>query len=200
MVNDHFNVNGASLGANWTDVVSGLFVSGNVAVMPNDGAGSRSAFYSAVSFTDTQTCGVTFVTVQNSSFGWGGPAVRFSNASGLNGYHILSYPASATIRLWKWVAGTQTEIASFSGTAVDGDIFELQVSGTTFKLFRNGTQVGTDQTDSGVSSGSGGIFLNVGGGGTSPQLDDWYATGDIAGAAAQVPYQPAYLLAPAGAY
>lgn len=65
---------------------------------------------------------------------------------------LLVNGATNTYFLWKVVAGTLTQVATGVSSYVAGAAVELRKSGTTYQVFYNGVQKGTDQTisDAGI--------------------------------------------------
>ena len=100
-----------------------------------------------------------------------GPAVRIATGA-LTLYRcVVSHAASNNVELAKIVSGTYTQLALRTQAWTDGDVLRLEVAGTTLKVFRNGTQMGANVTDSSIASGRAGIgFSSVT---TSASLDNW---------------------------
>jgi len=81
-----------------------------------------------------------------------GAAVRVS----LNNGYCFGVDTNG-YRLWKVVSSVYSLITSGSVTVADSDVFRLEIIGTTLRMFKNGVQVGTDQTDSDLSAGNPGV-------------------------------------------
>lgn len=90
---------------------------------------------------------VTVKRVSGSS--WDAGPVARSTAS--NTTYYLDVYGSNNIDVYRRVAGADTLIGSRNATHANGDTYALEVSGTgatvTFKVFRNGSQVGANLTD-----------------------------------------------------
>jgi hypothetical protein len=66
--------------------------------------------------------------------------------------------------------GAFTLLQDYVTTAADGDIFKLEVIGSNIKTYKNGSQIGTTQSDTTYATGAPGIWMyNTG----SRELDDW---------------------------
>lgn len=91
-----------------------------------------------------------------------GPAVRMGN--GLNGYMAeVTGPINAgtTIHIVAYVGGTSTTLTTIGVTINTGDLVRIRAQGTTITVSVNGTDIG-NVTDSTVTSGAPGIFINNG--------------------------------------
>lgn len=78
-----------------------------------------------------------------------------SSTNPQNGVFLLHAGSDlATLYLWKVVAGVWTQVATATAIYVAGANVELRKNGTTYQMFYNGTQRGTNQTisDAGVIS------------------------------------------------
>lgn len=106
--------------------------------------------------------------------------------AGRDCYRIYVYEDSTTaIKIDKVVNGTVTNLATTSvGAFANGDTVEGEVEGTTLRAYRNGVQVGTDITDSALTTGKPGVCGVLGFG---PGLfgDDWVGGNLTASAAGQ---------------
>jgi hypothetical protein len=165
---DDFNrANAATLGANWTDQNAGMSVSSNKAV-PTGGAFSQ-AYWNADIFDDDQYSQAVLGEIGfASSAQYVGALVRASGAASNNDYML--YADFSDVYLGKWVAAAFSLITTFSGQSTVGATYRLEVEGTTLRGYKNGVQLGTDQTDSALSSGSAGVMgFNSG----TARMDDW---------------------------
>lgn len=92
-----------------------------------------------------------------------------------------------TCKLVKRVNGTETVIATITTTSwTNGDTVELEAEGTTLRIYKNGSQIGSDytgQTD--LASGKPGILI-AGDLAGPPAAQDWEG-GDITGSAPDAP-------------
>jgi len=74
-------------------------------------------------------------------------------------------------RIWKYVAGTYTSLATEAVLVAAGDVLRLEVQGTTIRLYVNGT-LRLNATDSDIASGSPGLYLRHNNTSVAV-LDDW---------------------------
>jgi len=157
----------ASNAATPTFLESDAMESNNSATWPND---------------QYAQCAVTVVgTVSTTGLG---PAVRMATGA-LTFYRcVASHAATNNVELAKFVSGSYTQLALRTQAWTDGDVLRVEVSGTTLKMFRNGTQLGANVTDSSIASGRAGIGYS--GAVTSGSLDDWEG-GDFTTAAKALP-------------
>lgn len=85
--------------------------------------------------------------------GHAGVFVNLDNAANPQNFvvgYLVRQAGSYICRLEKVVAGTYTQLISAAVTHVSGAVVQVRKSGTTYQLFYNGTQVGTDQTVSDI--------------------------------------------------
>lgn len=98
------------------------------------------------------------------AFDYAGCVVRYAATGGGVGY--MAYYSSDESRLYvKYYTGgaASSTIRLTTGfTMANGDTLKLEVTGTTLKVYKNGTQVGADITDSNVSSGQPGVAYQNG--------------------------------------
>ena len=115
-----------------------------------------------------------------------GPGVTVRAASNAKTYYRLAcQKTSPAVELSRFNAGTYTFLATRTVTWSDGDTFRVEVSGTgstvTLKIFRNGSQLGADISDSDgnriTAAGSPGIAFSSGSVVTA-SVDDFEA-GDL---------------------
>jgi len=141
------NFNRASLGANWTNAFGTVVINSNTRAT-GSAAGENDAFYNALTFSADQYAQAV---ITPSATDWAGVCVRASVNN--------SYIFEGTTSQWeiaKYVAGAFTELTAGSWTASAGDVFRLEVAGTTLRAFRNGVLVST-ATDSSLSAGNPGV-------------------------------------------
>ncbi len=94
-------------------------------------------------------------------------------------------------RLDKVVNGTTTNLANSTAAFVATDLLSMEVEGTTIRVYRNSTQLGSDVTDSALATGKPGVCGYQSGGGL--RLDDWTG-GDITAGAPTAPGTPTFTL------
>lgn len=178
MASDDFNRTNASgvgaLGSNWSEHAGSMRIISQV-VYGNGGE------YNAISYVGT------WANDQSSHYtlaGTGvemGPATRLSGTSAANfsGYWLSNRPLG--LRLRKLVNGSITTIADGLGTAAtNGQAIKLDAAGTSLRAYVAGSQVGSTQTDSAVSSGNPGFMTWANS--SSEGVDDWIGTGDAGSA------------------
>lgn len=141
---------GANGGFSWTEVT----VAGNMEVQsnhiqPNNSSSNEDRDYRAESdlSTDDMYAKATIGTTATSFDG--AVDVRFSSSART---HYQSEWGNTFFRISKFIAGSHTILqqnTSLSHSA--GDVMEVRVNGSTIQAFRNGVQVGTDQTDTDIT-------------------------------------------------
>jgi hypothetical protein len=143
--------NGAAINtSNWTTLLGGFSINSNRA---KGQAGADSlAFWDADTFADDQYAEVEYT---NDSGYWGGPVVR---AAATRGYWART-ENSTTITLYRIDSAVSFNLLQTMGslTIANGDVIRIEAEGSTIRVYQNGVQVGTDQSDATYSSGSGGI-------------------------------------------
>jgi hypothetical protein len=160
---DFTGANNDPLSANWSQPQGEWFISSNAAF--GYGAYPNIAFWNADAFAADQYSEADLGTNAQGA----GVGVRLGATN--NGYYIQIPSTLDTVVLSRLDAGVATELQSITGlTIAHMDRWRLEVSGSTFKVFQNGTQRGTDSTDSTYVSGSAGITSHGGG---SPSIDNF---------------------------
>ena len=88
-----------------------------------------------------------------------GMGLLVRNADATTTYYRLAvdHASSNNVGLSKRINGAYTNLASFTQSWTNGDLWGLRVKDTTLQIFRNGTQVGSDVTDASIASGSAGL-------------------------------------------
>lgn len=99
------------------------------------------SFNSAISATLT----ITGDSIGSTTYAQGGVAACWDSSSNPNS-GIIAFHDGVNARLLKQVAGTWTSVINISTPYSSGATIQLRRSGTTFQLFYNGSQVGTNQT------------------------------------------------------
>lgn len=93
--------------------------------------------------------------------------------------------STKTLTVEKRVNGTKSTLLTHTSTTwTNGDTLSLEVEGTTLRVYKNDVQVGSDITDSSLSTGKPGAL--VAGGGNVPAGDNWEG-GDVSSAVANRP-------------
>lgn len=144
-----------------------------------------------VSWPVTQYSKLVAATLSGGIFD-GGPAVRMS--TGVNCY-FLTTTTSGEYSVLKFSASSFAVVGTRTGTALAAnDTLELRAIGTgptVLRIFRNGSQVGTDlsDTDTNLNSGKAGIFMYDG----TIRADNWEG-GDLSAGYTLTAAQGSYAL------
>jgi hypothetical protein len=170
--------NGDPLSANWTvqvgtwQIISNTAYSGNAA-FPNI------AWWDADTFNDDQYAQGKIGTLSNG----GGVAVRLD--SGGDGYYLsVNSAGGGEVTLNRLDAGSATTIQTITGlTIASFDTWRLEVTGTTLKVYQNGVQRGTNQTDATHTTGAAGMTIT---GSNDAQIDD-FEGGNLGGGGLSIP-------------
>lgn len=187
---DNFNrANAATLGANWTVGVGAT----SPGVQTNQAANHTAsadcnAFWGANAFGNDQYSQMTLAAL-NSGADFSGVSVR---ASGTDQVVFQVNKGTSTFQITWYHAGANTQIGSSFSPAGDptGSVLLLEVIGTTFFAYQNGTQVITGSNAGVPSTGSAGVILS---GATANQsLWDTWEGGNITSATAVqfITYRP----------
>lgn len=151
-------ISGDPLSANWTTVTGSFQQGGAGTARSSHGSAVSTVIWNADTFPADQYA-QALPTATSSSIA--GVIVRGSTGSGGSYYHLSVYGGGAGAYIGKVInGGTDTVVIDFGGAAssVDGDVFKLEVSSATLKAFKNGTQIGTDQSDGSISTGAAGMI------------------------------------------
>jgi len=180
LVTDSFTrANAANLGANWTIITgeTAMQIVSNHAEPTSFSSGDSGEFYSAITFPADQYSQIILVD-EFGATGGSGPALMVRVASGARTYYRWAFALNGTWELGKSIAGVFTSLATgtAAGFAVN-DIIKIQIAGTTIKLFRNATQIGSNVIDSSIASGYPGIGYSTAG--QTVTLINWQG-GDLA--------------------
>jgi hypothetical protein len=160
---DNFNrADAATLGGNWTDnpTIAGMGITSNQAEA-KAGGGYCQAHRSAEAFNADQYVKATWIS--------GGEAAVTVRGSGDNFYMLYVSTGGSTF-IFRRDPGSFTSLVNFGSALTVGDVAELQVEGSTLRAYRNGVQIGTDQSDGTHTTGKPGVF---GSDGEASKLDDW---------------------------
>lgn len=168
----------APLASPWTDIGLGttMKLSTN-AVTPTTLGNDAGAFQANVPGPPDQysQCTVTMTGAGGNGEG-PGPGVRM--AAGGNAYALtLNHNATNNVQLTKIVGGGFTGLWQRTQAFTDGDLFALEIRGTTLIARYKGTPIGANTTDSALAAGSPGMFYSSVE--TAATIDNWEG-GDFA--------------------
>jgi hypothetical protein len=180
LVTDDFNranTVGPDLGTNWTNVaVNGFAANGfqivSNAVAPTTLASDKLEFYSGATFASDQYVQAA-VTV--TATGTAGPGVALRCGTDGTCYRVIvNKAATNNVILSRKNVGATTTLTNFTTTWVDGDTIRAELRGNVFRVFQNGTQLGSDVVDTKpLLNGPPGIVYSSTA--TSCSMDNWQA-------------------------
>lgn len=195
VVTDSFDrADDLDLGADWTQIgSSGSFkIVSNTITPANIGTGTGEVWTSD-SFADDQysQAALSEVTGSTSSGVGTGVCVRGTTAAKTLYRAVVAGAGANNIEVTKWVAGASTSLGFLTQTFSTNDVLRVEVTGQdaaiVLKVFRNGTQIGSDVADasgSHINSGSPGVAYSSTVGDV-PTLNDWEG-GDLTVAEGQI--------------
>lgn len=182
LASDGFNrTNANPIGSPWTTITStsAYQITSNAAA-PTATASDCGSRWTGPTFPNDQWVQGR-ITMAGTNTGAGpGLVARCASAAETLYMIVANHNGTGSCTLYKAVSGTFTMPWGGNRTVVwaDGDLWRLEVRGTTLRVLVNGTPVGADVTDSGVTSGNPGIFSSSTI--TSGSIDEWCA-GDFSG-------------------
>lgn len=149
------NFPGSSLSANWT-VSTGAFAIASNLYTGNSAAAIAVAYWNAGTAPNDQFAQMT-IGGTPATGGDVGVVVRWQSGSA-SGYALDVTSAGANLRAY--TSGSSALLASATITVSPGDVFKLDVQGTTLNAYQNGVGITglTGITDATYASGQGGIF------------------------------------------
>jgi hypothetical protein len=165
---DNFNRVNGTLGSNWTTSMGSPAISSNVVTCSASGA--TFAYWSSSSFSDDQ-----FSKGNPTGTAAGGRYVYFGVRMGANGqgYFIKTDGANSWI-VYRPSGGAEQTLQTLNTGFLSTDVGEIRAIGATLSAYKNGFQIGVNQTSSVLSSGYPGI-------GVSPDnnttADNWQGGG-----------------------
>jgi hypothetical protein len=169
---DDFAGTGA-LSGNWTHQTATTVTRASDHMTGGNGAFGY-AFWNADAFNDDQYAeGVVGGVGLNPVYV--GVTVRASGTGGSYNNYFL-YIDTSDAYLGKTVAGSFSALVTFTGGGVlagSSATYRLEAEGTTLRAYKNSVQLGTDQTDSSLASGSAGVGGYDSAGFQTSSLDDW---------------------------
>jgi len=179
-VTDHFTgTSGTDLhvyNAGWTEQrasdtvceISGVGGGSGNTAWGKPGGSEAAVKWDGDTFTGDQYAQCKAVNASN----YGGPTVRQTGTTVATQNGYLALIDGFAIDLQRFDNGVRTNLQGGIGSIGAGDALKLEIVGTTLKVYVNGVQVGTNQTDSTYATGQPGMYFN---GAASSELDDWTA-------------------------
>lgn len=183
LASDNFNRanDPLSLGANWTaDTEPGnvFSISSNQCVPQSIGSDAGS-FYNAVTWPNDQYSQVTITGMGAGDADQSGGGVTLRADAGFHNFYriVVNRAASNNVSVARVVSDVYSLRNQRTVTFNSGDVFRVEIQGTTIRMYVNGVQIGADLVDAGgPSAGSAGLFYSS----TTAaiQFDDW-SGGDL---------------------
>lgn len=157
---DDFNRANGAIGANYTQLGPDTISIVSNAVPLNFGS-NNVAPVTAITWPADQYIQAAVSSLSGTGGEGGGVLLRCTD---VNNFYWACINADFNIDIRRVVGGLGASVATkAAGAWSDGDILKAQMVGNTIKVFRNGTQVGTDYVDgSPLTSGSAGIAYGSG--------------------------------------
>ena len=156
LATDAFDGTDADLGTAWDVMTSEdawLRLSG--VAQPTNLLNDATESNNSVTWPDDQYS-VAPATVDATTAG-AGPGVAVRCATGSRTYYRVVINGDGEWELAKLVTGTFTSLASGTTTYSAGAIIRLESQSTTLRAYYNGSQLGTDVTDSAIATGRAGV-------------------------------------------
>lgn len=180
LASDDFNrADANTLGTSWNTFTVGgeqIGIATNRAKFKSLGSGDAYSSYNITWPNDQYSEAMCIANNAGEGDGVGcGVAVRMDTGGALTLYRaVVNTNGGGQVQLSKVIAGVYTLIANVAVTWFDDDLLRLEVSGTTLRLYRNNGQIGTNYTDSSVSSGRAGVAYSSTAGANN-SLNSWSA-------------------------
>lgn len=159
-VTDNFNRADVNpIAGNWTDSGSSSHfeILTNAAQPDAFGGADADAIYSAWTGGDNHYSQAELTLSGTSATAGLGVSVRHSSTASVNTMYRLVLDAGGNYELSKFITGSKTSLRTGTVTYGATKKLGLSISGSTLKIWYDGAQVGTDVSDSGISSGVPGI-------------------------------------------
>lgn len=167
-------------GGNWTSTTNQIVLTSNT-VQPAGTGNDREAVYVAWANGNDQYSQMKITAVTSTAGNGFGVCVRHDPTVGTKTMYRLVLEGGGNFEVLKLVAGTPTSLRTGTVTYSAGTALGLSVQGSTLKVWYNGSQVGTNITDSTITTGDPGIAYSSTLS-SVPTGDDWDA-GTTGGAA-----------------
>ena len=153
------------------------------------------AFYSAATLPNDQYAEVT-INATNNANNYRGPAVRMNSSGGGQGYFLEVSPSDLNVYLRIMIAGVLGGGGNGAVAAIStGDVFRIEVLGSTITLFQNGISK-FSMTDTQVTSGSAGMFDQTITGNATGDISAWDAGSIYSGTVVSVGLAPSSVTYP----
>jgi hypothetical protein len=173
LASDDFNrANNPNLGSNWS--VLGTSAANRFDIQSNgisaiDTVSFHSDRYSAITWPDNQWSEAKIITFPTQG---GGPMVRGITTGSAKTLYLGQAGTAGSV-IAKWLNNVRTEVAvSFTNTFSINDIARIEVEGTALRMYKNGSLV-LSGTDSSITSGQPGIFIELHNSTSAVLYDDW---------------------------
>lgn len=142
-------------------------------VLKGGTAGSNNgAFYNGVTWPNDQYSQAKIAGGLSANTHYTYVLVRAAGTGGSsNAYEIFTDGSSGATHteICTLTSGTESTLQSVATTFTTNDVMRLEAEGTTLRAYKNGAQVGTDQTDATYASGSAGLGVYQ----STATMDDW---------------------------
>jgi hypothetical protein len=173
---DDFNrADAGTLGANWTDQKGSIDLVSNQAktVTSSEEYSYYSGSFAADQYSQAVAAGVSTNPVL-------GVTVRASAASPSANFYglLLRGTGGGALGLYKVVNGSTTQLESIAQTLAVNDTAKIVAQGNRIKGYKNGAQIGSDQSDAGIATGNPGLYISQNAG-LNAIWDNWEG-GDFA--------------------
>jgi hypothetical protein len=182
LATDDFNrANSTGLGANWTAgaLSDTLNVNANAcvpAVLPGNDCYYA---YTGITWPNDHYAQIKVTVTSTGGGGVGGGVAVRRTGDGTTRYRaVVDHAASNNVSLDRFLSGAYQNLALYTSAWTDGDVLRLEAQGSSLRVYRNGTQIGTTFTDANIASGSPGIDYSSSV--SALTMDDWEG-GDLTG-------------------
>jgi len=157
LASDNFNRANGGMGTNWTQLIAATppQILSDLLVTPATGEGIST--YTAYTWSAAQWAQITIPTMAATNTNFAGAIVRANTVGSDNDYAVFVY--SGILYIQKRLNGAySSNLVSQSWTPTNGDVYRIEISGTTVTSFANNILVAS-VTDSSISSGSAGLLI-----------------------------------------
>lgn len=177
---DDFNRSDGPVGSNWTALQNSAGDAHGHQIDTNQCEAAAEAYCFSVWNADAFNADHYSQFVVVNVIAYSGPVVRMPASGFVDGYLWLS-SFGADGRLYRLDDGTLTQLQTGVGIPANGSVIKLTAEGADLKMFDDGAQVGSTQTDSTYATGAPGIWVAFNSG-SNAKLDDWEGSNMAVGA------------------